>query len=117
MAFAHRQQAVSGGWGYPPLLFSDNRILARGLRAAQANRTKNIKIAPPVGGSRLEKRISFTLFEPFNSIFPEARAKKLCQKNQNKIQNQEKKSGSKRTDDPWSPLYRSFKNILPLILI
>ena len=27
---------------------------------------KNIKIAPPAGGTRLQKRISFSLFEPFS---------------------------------------------------
>lgn len=47
---------------------------------------QNIKIAPPVGGASARKRISFSLFEPFNSIFSEGENLKKCPKNQNKIQ-------------------------------
>ena len=39
---------------------------------------KNIKIAPPIGGAAAAKRISFSLFEPFNSLFLET--KKRSQK-------------------------------------
>jgi hypothetical protein len=53
------------------LLFSNNQRLGHGLRAAQASRTKNIKIAPAVGGASLEKRISVSLFGPFNFLFSE----------------------------------------------
>ena len=41
---------------------------------------KNIKIAPPVGSARLENRLSFGLFEPFNTLFAEAQESKICRK-------------------------------------
>ena len=43
---------------------------------------KNIKIAPPIGGAAAAKRISFSLFEPFNSLFLETKNNSQCQKNQ-----------------------------------
>jgi hypothetical protein len=91
--------------------------LACGLRAAQASKTENIKIAPPVGSAHLEKRISFAFFEPFNFIFSEARANILDRKNLCKIQIPEKKSAYAHSVDPWFVLYKSLKNILPLLLV
>ena len=41
---------------------------------------KNIKIAPAIGGARPQKRISFSLFAPFNFLFSEVREKSQCQK-------------------------------------
>jgi len=45
---------------------------------------KNIKIAPAIGGSLPPKRISFSLFAPFNFLFSETEKKLQCQKNQKK---------------------------------
>ncbi len=42
---------------------------------------KNIKIAPPAGGARPKKRISVSLFEPFNFLLSEVKEKPKCQKN------------------------------------
>ena len=53
---------------------------------------QNIKIAPPVGGSRLEKRVSFSLFEPYNFIFSGARAGEKNKRIQCKKQIPEKES-------------------------
>ncbi|MBU2265948.1 MAG: recombinase family protein, partial [Candidatus Omnitrophica bacterium] len=55
---------------------------------------KNIKIAPPVGGASASKRISFSFFEPFNSLFSEGKNLKKCTKNQNKIKIQKCESNS-----------------------
>jgi len=73
---------------------------------------QNIKIAPPVGGARPENRISYTLFEPFGTLFSEARSEKLCQKNQTKNRIQSKQSASELSVDPWLVLYRLLKPIL-----
>jgi len=43
---------------------------------------KNIKIAPAIGGARPHKRISFSLFPPFNFLFSETERKSQCQQNQ-----------------------------------
>ena len=51
-------------------------------RRGQANKTENIKIAPAVGGASLGKRISVSLFGPFNFLFSEAKKNQKCQQNQ-----------------------------------
>ena len=43
---------------------------------------KNIKIASCLGGRLPQKRISFSLFAPFNFLFSETERKSQCQKNQ-----------------------------------
>jgi site-specific DNA recombinase len=55
--------------------FSDKKELAGLL-------FKNIKIAPAIGGACPQKRISFSLFPPFNLLLSETRKKQKCQKNQ-----------------------------------
>ena len=55
---------------------------------------KNIKIAPAIGGSLPPKRISFSLFPPFNFLFSETERKSQCQKNQRIIKICQKKSTS-----------------------
>jgi len=55
---------------------------------------KNIKIAPAIGGSLLPKRISFSLFSPFNFLFSETERKTQCQKNQKLTKICQKKSTS-----------------------
>jgi hypothetical protein len=47
-----------------------------------ADGRKNIKIAPAIGGACPQKRISFSLFPPFNLLLSETRKKQKCQKNQ-----------------------------------
>ena len=53
---------------------------------------QNIKIAPPVGGASVRKRISFSLYEPFNFLFQEASQEKKCLKNRRKKRIQQEKS-------------------------
>ena len=55
---------------------------------------KNIKIAPAIGGSLPPKRISFSLFAPFNFLFSETEKKLQCQKNQKLTKICQKKSTS-----------------------
>ncbi len=55
---------------------------------------KNIKIAPAIGGALLEKRISVSLFGPFNFLFSEAKKNQKCQKNQRIFKIRRKKSTS-----------------------
>jgi len=55
---------------------------------------KNIKIAPAVGGASLGKRISISLFGPFNFLFSEAKKNQKCQKNQRIFKIRRKKSTS-----------------------
>ena len=55
---------------------------------------KNIKIAPAIGGALPPKRISFSLFAPFNFLFSETEKKLQCQKNQKVIKICQKKSTS-----------------------
>jgi len=55
---------------------------------------KNIKIAPPIGGAAAAKRISFSLFTPFNFLFSETERKSQCQKNQKLTRIRPKKSTS-----------------------
>ena len=55
---------------------------------------KNIKIAPAIGGSLLGKRISVSLFGPFNFLFSEAKKNQKCQKNQRIFKIRRKKSTS-----------------------
>jgi hypothetical protein len=80
-----------------------------GLQAAQASRTENIKIAPAVGGALLGKRISFSLFGPFNFLFSEAKKNQKCQKNQRIFKIRRKKSTSVPLADPWFLLYKFSK--------
>ncbi|MFH0732551.1 MAG: zinc ribbon domain-containing protein [Candidatus Omnitrophota bacterium] len=65
--------------------FVDKKELARLL-------FKNIKIAPAIGGSLPPKRISFSLFAPFNFLFSETEKKLQCQKNQRVTKTCQKKS-------------------------
>jgi len=67
--------------------FADKKQLAELL-------FKNIKIAPAVGGALPPKRISFSLFAPFNFLFSETEKKLQCQKNQKVIKICLKKSTS-----------------------
>jgi DNA invertase Pin-like site-specific DNA recombinase len=59
---------------------------------------KNIKIAPAIGGARPQKRISFSLFAPFNFLFSESERKSQCQKNQIVTKIRRKKSTSVPSD-------------------
>jgi len=59
---------------------------------------KNIKIAPAIGGSLPPKRISFSLFPPFNFLFSETERKTQCQKNQRITKICQKKSTSVPSD-------------------
>jgi site-specific DNA recombinase len=59
---------------------------------------KNIKIAPAIGGARPQKRISFSLFAPFNFLFSESERKSQCQKNQKVTKIRRKKSTSVPSD-------------------
>jgi len=59
---------------------------------------KNIKIAPAIGGALLEKRISVSLFDPFNFLFSEAKKNQKCQKNQRIFKIRRKKSTSVPSD-------------------
>jgi hypothetical protein len=65
---------------------------------------KNIKIAPAIGGARPQKRISFSLFAPFNFLFSESERKSQCQKNQKLIKICPKKSTSGLSAVRW-PIY------------
>ncbi|MBL7157636.1 MAG: recombinase zinc beta ribbon domain-containing protein, partial [Candidatus Omnitrophica bacterium] len=55
---------------------------------------KNIKIASAIGGALPPKRISFSLFAPFNFLFSETEKKLQCQKNQRVTKICQKKSTS-----------------------
>jgi site-specific DNA recombinase len=68
---------------------------------------KNIKIAPAIGGARPQKRISFSLFAPFNFLFSETERKPQCQKNQIVTKFRRKKS----TSVPSADLLYRFYNI------
>ena len=70
---------------------------------------KNIKIAPAIGGALLEKRISVSLFDPFNFLFSEAKKNQKCQKNQRIFKIRRKKSTSAHSADPWLLLYKFSK--------
>jgi len=70
---------------------------------------KNIKIAPAIGGSLPPKRISFSLFAPFNFLFSETEKKLQCQKNQKLTKICQKKSTSVLSADPWFVLYKLAK--------
>ena len=59
---------------------------------------KNIKIASCLGGRLPQKRISFSLFAPFNFLFSETEGKTQCQKNQKLIKICPKKSTSVPSD-------------------
>jgi len=72
--------------------FADKKELARLL-------FKNIKIAPAIGGARPQKRISFSLFAPFNFLFSETEKKLQCQKNQKLTKICRKKSISAPSDE------------------
>jgi len=72
-------------------------------------RGKNIKIAPAIGGSLPPKRISFSLFAPFNFLFSETEKKLQCQKNQKLTKIWLKKSTSVLSADPWFVLYKLAK--------
>ena len=73
---------------------------------------KNIKIAPAVGGALLGKRISVSLFGPFNFLFSEAKKNQKCQKNQRIFKIRRKKSTSAHSADPWFLLYKFSKPFL-----
>jgi len=75
----------------------------------QASKTKNIKIAPPIGGAAAAKRISFSLFAPLNFLFSETERKSQCQKNQKLTKIRPKKSTSVPSADPWFVLYKLSK--------
>jgi len=81
-------------------------------RRGQANKTENIKIAPAVGGASLGKRISVSLFGPFNFLFSEAKKNQKCQKNQRIFKIRRKKSTSAHSADPWFLLYKFSKPFL-----
>jgi hypothetical protein len=72
-------------------------------------RRKNIKLAPVVGGALLPKRISFSLFAPFNFLFSETEKKLQYQKNQKVIKICLKKSTSAHSADPWFVFYKLAK--------
>jgi len=72
-------------------------------------RRKNIKIAPAIGGALPPKRISFSLFAPFNFLFSETERKSQCQKNQKLTKICQKKSTSAPSADPWFVLYKLSK--------
>jgi len=72
-------------------------------------RRKNIKIASCLGGRLPQKRISFSLFAPFNFLFSETERKSQCQKNQKLIKICPKKSTYAPSDDPWFVLYKLSK--------
>ena len=59
---------------------------------------KNIKIAPAFGGALPPKRISFSLFEPFNFLLSEVKDKPKCQKNKELAKICPKKSTSEPSD-------------------
>ncbi|MEK7874645.1 MAG: recombinase family protein [Pseudomonadota bacterium] len=66
---------------------------------------KNIKIAPAIGGSLPPKRISFSLFAPFNFLFSETEKKLQCQKNQKLTKIWTKKSTSVPSAGRWVQYY------------
>ena len=82
------------------------------MRIARRERRKNIKIAPAIGGARPQKRISFSLFPPFNVLFSETERKLQCQKNQKLTKMRQKQSTSVPSVDPWFILYKSSKPFL-----
>jgi len=62
---------------------------------------KNIKIAPAIGGALPPRRISFSLFAPFNFFFFEREQKTQCQTKQKLTKICQRKSISGLTDDRW----------------
>src|SRR3989338_7508308 len=62
---------------------------------------KNIKIASCLGGRLPQKRISFSLFAPFNFLLSETERKSQCQKNQKLIKICKKKSTSAPSAVRW----------------
>lgn len=80
-----------------------------------ADERENIKIAPAVGGACLGKRISVSLFGPFNFLFSEVQKKEKCQKNQKIFKIRQKKSTSAPSADPWSLLYKFSKPFLSTV--
>jgi hypothetical protein len=72
-------------------------------------RGKNIKIVPAIGGSLPPKRISFSLFEPFNFLLSEVKEKPKCQKNKEVMKNRPRKSSLGPSADPWLALYKILK--------
>ena len=55
---------------------------------------KNMTIGPAVGNASPWKRVTFSLFDPFNFLFLESKEKQICQKNQRIIKASAKKSTS-----------------------
>jgi len=113
----NRLLPISGGWG----IFLSGCFLAATRKLLQWSRRistlnffirehKNIKIAPAIGGSLPPKRISFSLFPPFNFLFSETERKTQCQKNQRVIKICQKKSTSVPSDGPWFVLYKLSKS-------
>jgi hypothetical protein len=78
---------------------------ARELCQPRRRRGKNIKIAPAIGGALPQKRISFSLFAPFNFLFSETEKKLQCQKNQKLTKICPKKSTSGRSAGLFFSLY------------
>ena len=70
---------------------------------------KNMTIGPAVGNASPWKRVTFSLFDPFNFLFLESKEKQICQKNQRIIRASAKKSTSVPTDDPWLEMYKLLK--------
>jgi len=83
-----------------------------GLRDISESKTKNIKIAPAIGGARPHKRISFSLFPPFNFLFSETERKSQCQQNQRLTKIRRKVSTLRHSVDPWIALYKVLKPFL-----
>jgi len=57
------------------------------------------KIAPPIGGASPKTRLSFNLYEPFNSLFLEARESQKCLKNQIVIMKSRRESTLRPSDE------------------
>jgi len=81
------------------------RELTDGLRAIQASKTENIKIAR-------KDIFSYSFFAPFNSFFFEAQNSLNLKQNQGVRKNLCLKSILKLSADPWSILYRLIKPFL-----
>jgi hypothetical protein len=70
---------------------------------------KTSKSPPPSAVLFPPKRISFSLFEPFNFLLSEVKDKPKCQKNKVLAKIRPKKSTSEPSDDPWLALYKLLK--------
>jgi site-specific DNA recombinase len=77
---------------------------------------KNIKIAPAIGQALPQKRISFSLFAPFDFLFSETEKKLQCQKNQKLIKICPKKSVSALSDGRWMYYRRTMEKIAKALM-